>query len=69
MPAGQADAANVTPELNPFAGFTVTVDVPVDPTFAVTAVAPRVKLGAALTVSEMVVLADKLPLVPFTVSV
>ena len=69
MPAGQADAASVTAELNPFAGVTVTVDALVDPTVAVAAVAPRVNLGAALTVSEMLVLADKLPLVPFTVSV
>ena len=69
MPAGQPDAASVTAELKPLAGIIVTVDVPVDPTVAVAAVAPRVKLGAALTVSEMVVLADKAPLVPFTVSV
>ena len=45
MPAGQPGAASVTPELNPLAGVIVTVDVPVDPTFAVAAVAPRVKLG------------------------
>src|SRR5579862_9809232 len=71
MPAGQPDAASVTAELKPLAGVIVTVDVPVDPTVAVAAVAPRVKLDcdAALTVSEMVVLADKVPLVPFTVSV
>ena len=69
MPAGQPDAASVTAELNPLAGAIVTVDVPVDPTVAVAAVAPRVKLGAGVTVSEMVALAAKLPLVPFTVSV
>ena len=69
IPAGQPDAASVTAELKPLAGVIVTVDVPVDPTITVAAVAPRVNLGAALTVSEMVVLADKVPLVPFTVSV
>ncbi len=68
MPDGQPNAASVTGELKPLAGVIVTVDVPVDPTIAVTAVAPRVKLGAAVTVSEMVVRADKLPLVPYTVS-
>ena len=68
MPAGQPDAAKVTDELKPFKGATVTVDVPLDPTVAVAAVALRVKLGTALTVKEMVVPADKVPLVPFTVS-
>src|SRR5580693_6904746 len=47
MPVGQPDAASVTPELNPFAGVTVTVDVPVDPTFAAAAAALNVKLGGA----------------------
>src|SRR5450432_1154954 len=69
IPVGQLDAARVTAELKPLAGIIVTVDVPVDPTIAVAAVAPIVKLGAALRVSERVVLADELPLVPFTVSV
>ena len=69
MPAGQPDAASVTAELKPLAGMIVTVDVPVEPTIAVAAVAPRVNFGGATTLSEMVVLADKLPLVPFTVSV
>ena len=68
MPAGQPDAASVTDELKPFAGAMVTVDIPVDPTFAFAGVAVMVKLGAALTVREMIVLADKVPLVPFTVS-
>ena len=45
MPAGQPDAASVTPELNPFAGVTVTVDVPVEPAVAVAAAALSVKLG------------------------
>jgi hypothetical protein len=69
IPVGQLNAASVTPALKPFAGVIVTVDVPVDPTFAVAAVAFIVKLGAALTVSEIVVLADNAPLVPLTVSV
>jgi hypothetical protein len=71
MPVGQPDAASVTAELNPLAGAIVTVDAPTDPTVAEAAVALNVKLGgaAALTVSPIVVLADKAPLVPFTVSV
>ena len=36
---------------------------------AVAAVALKVKLGGAVTIIEMVVLADKVPLVPSTVSV
>ena len=47
MPAGHPDAANVTAELKPFAGVTVTVDVPVDPTVAVAALALKVKLDGA----------------------
>ena len=58
----------MTAELKPFKGVTVPVDVPLDPTDAVAAVAVNVKLGTALTVREMIVLADKVPLVPFTVS-
>ena len=69
MPAGQFEATNVTAELKPLAGAIVMVDVPVNPTFAATAVALIVKLGAALTVNEIEALADKVPLVPFTVSV
>jgi hypothetical protein len=68
IPVGQLDAASVTAELKPFAGMMVTVDVPVDPTFAVAAVALIVKLGAALTVREIDVLAVSAPLVPVTVS-
>ena len=70
MPAGQFDAARVTPELNPLAGVTVTVEVPVAPAVAVAAVALKEKLGwtAAFTVSAMVVVALSEPLVPFTVS-
>ena len=62
-------AASVTPALNPLAGLMVTVDVPIDPTMAVAAVALIVKVGAAFTVNEIVVLTDNAPLVPFTVSV
>lgn len=47
MPVGQPAVASITPELNPFAGATVTVDVPVDPTFAVAAAALNVKLDGA----------------------
>jgi hypothetical protein len=68
MPDGQFDAASVTGELKPFAGTIVTVDVPVDPTFALAAVALKVKLGAALTVSEIAVLDVNAPLVPVTVN-
>ena len=70
IPAGQADAVSVTGELKPFAGTTVTVDVPLDPaTTAAAALALNVKLGAAVTVNEMAVLAVKVPEVPFTGSV
>jgi hypothetical protein len=68
MPVGQLDAAKVTGELKPFMGLITTVEVAVDPTLAVTALALMVKPGAALTVNEMVVLADRPPLVPMTVS-
>jgi hypothetical protein len=67
IPVGHPDGASVTPELKPFAGTIVTVDVPVDPTVTVAAVALIVKVGAGFTVSEIVVLADNIPLVPFTV--
>jgi hypothetical protein len=69
MPLGQPAAASVTAELNPLAGVMVTVDVPADPAVAAAAVALIVKLGAVFTVSEIVVLADNAPLVPFTASV
>jgi hypothetical protein len=68
MPVGQPDAASVTAELNPFTAATATVELPVDPAAAVAAVALMVKLGAALTASAMLVLADNAPLVPLTVS-
>ena len=66
MPVGQPDAARVTGEVKPLAGVTVTVDVPADPGAAVATVALIVKLGAALTVSEIVLFADNVPLVPVT---
>ena len=45
IPAGQPEAASVTPELKPFAGVIVTVEVPVPPAFAAVGVALSVKLG------------------------
>ena len=68
IPAGKPDAARVTGELNPFKGATVTVDVALDPAKAVAAVVLNVKLAGGFTVNEIVVLAVKVPLVPFTVS-
>ena len=68
MPAGHPDADRVTVVLKPLAGMTDTVEVPVDPTVAVAEVALSAKLGAAPTVSAIVVLADSVPLVPFTFS-
>ncbi len=68
MPVGQLDGASVTAELKPLAGVIETVEVPVELEVAVAAVAFKVKLGAALTVREIVVLAVRAPLVPFTVS-
>ncbi len=67
-PAGQPAVVSVTPELKPLDGFTVTVDVPLVPAVAVAEPPIRAKLGAAPTVSGMVVLADSDPLVPFTIS-
>ena len=67
-PLGQLAVVNDTAELKPLAGVTVTVDVPLPPAAAVAAVALKEKLGAALTVSEMDVLADNDPLVPLTES-
>ena len=66
MPVGHPDAASVTPELKPFAGITVTVDVPVDPAFAVTAVEFSVKFdagGVPLTGPKKIALATALPTV------
>ena len=65
---GQFDGASVTGELKPLAGTIVTVEAPVAPATAVAAVVFIVKVGPAPAVSEMVVLADSVPLVPVTVS-
>lgn len=53
-PAGQPDAVSVTAELKPFAGTTVTVDVPVEPATAVVAVAVNVKLAVVGAVPVVV---------------
>ena len=68
IPVGQLDAASVTALLKPFAGMMVTVDVPVDPPIAVAVVALIEKVGAAVTVREIVAVLVSVPLVPFTVS-
>ncbi len=68
IPAGQLDTLRVTGELKPLVGVTVMVDVPLDPAVAAADVAPKEKFGAALTVTEMVVLADKPPPDAFTES-
>ena len=72
IPAGQFGALRETSELNPFAGVTVTIEVPVDPTVAVAPVALSVKEGGggsvAITVNAIVVLAFSAPLVPVRVS-
>ena len=47
FPAGQPEAASVTPELNPFTGTMVTVELPVPPAAAEAAVALRLKPGWA----------------------
>jgi hypothetical protein len=68
MPAGQFDVEKVTAELKPLAGVTVIVEVPLDPTVALAAVAFKVKFGTTLTENGMVVVVNKLPLEPFTTS-
>ena len=45
IPEGQPETVSVTAELNPFAGVTVTVDVPFAPAIAVALVAPSVNPG------------------------
>ena len=69
IPAGHPVGANSTTELKPFAGTTLTVEVPGVEAVAVAVLAVNVKLGAAATVIGMLVLDDKAPLVPFTGSV
>src|SRR5438874_1153627 len=68
IPAGQLDTARVTAELKPLAGVTVIAARRSADLLAVAAVAPKVKLGAGLTVNEIVVLADKPPPEPVTTS-
>jgi len=72
-PEGRPDALSVVAELKPFWLVMVIVLVPLLPCVMVTDVgdAPMVKLGdaAAVTVSEMVVLAFRLPEVPEIVTV
>ena len=68
IPAGQLDAARVTVELKPLFLVRVTVEDPVAPACAVAEVAESVKLGAAVTVSAIVVVAFRAALVPFMVS-
>jgi hypothetical protein len=70
MPEGHPDSAtaSVTADANPFAGITVTVELPLDPGPAEAGVADNVKLGGGVTVRAMAVEADSEPLVPFTVS-
>ena len=65
------EAANVTGELNPLAGVTVKVEIPVEPAVTATAAALNVKLGggtAAVTVNAIVAPALNAPLVPVTAS-
>jgi len=45
------------------------IEVPVAPAMAVAAVPAKLKLGAALTVSAIVVFAVRLPPLPLTISV
>ncbi len=71
IPAGQPDADSVTAELKPLARMMLMVELAVDPTLTAAAVALRLKLAGpftAVTVSVIVVLTGKLPLVPFTAS-
>ena len=66
IPEGQPDVAKLTAVLKPFAGFTVTVDVPADPTFAAAAVELSVKPdagGIPLTGPKKIALATALPTV------
>ena len=50
MPAGQPDVANVTAELKPLAGVTVTVEVPLAPAVTAAADALIVKFAGAVPV-------------------
>ena len=68
MPVCQFDAASVTALLKPLAGLMVTVEDPVDPATALAVVALIEKVGAMVTVSEIVVALVSAPDVPFTVN-
>jgi hypothetical protein len=70
-PVGKPDALSVTAELNPFVLVTVIVLVPFEPWLIVTLVgeADSVNAGGCVTVSATVVVADRLPDVPVTVTV
>jgi hypothetical protein len=70
-PLGRPAAEKLTVLLKPFCGVTVIVLLPIAPCTMLTLPGDgeSVKLGAALTVSETVVLAVRLPDVPVTVTV
>jgi len=70
-PLGSPVAASVVEPLNPFAGITVMVVDPEAPwvMFRLAGDAPKMKLGAALTVKLSVTDSDKVPEAPFTVTV
>lgn len=70
-PAGKPEADNVTLELKPFCGVTVMVDVTLPPCVRLNEFgdADNVKFGRSVTVSETVVVCDKLPDVPVMVTV
>jgi hypothetical protein len=70
-PAGRPETLRLTAELKLFALVIVIVLVPLLPWATVNAAGetPRVKLGGALTVRAMVVVADRLPEVPVMVTV
>jgi hypothetical protein len=70
-PFGKPEAEKVTLPLNPFDGVIVIALVPDVPstTVKLLGLAESTKVGDALTVSAMVVVSDKLPDVPVTVTV
>ena len=70
-PLGKPDAVKLTLPLKPFCGVTVIVLVPLAPCVIAKVLgdAERVKFGGAETVSERVVVFERLPEFPVTVSV
>ena len=70
-PLGRPEADKLTLPLKPFCGVTVIVLVPLAPCVMARLFgdAESVKFGGAVTVSEIVVVFDKLPEVPVTVTV